>query len=69
MKVRPGPLTVEKVLDVGPSGYSDIAIAKDGTIYCLYETSPRGAGWNYRLILKKFTVEWLTDGKDEWRKR
>ncbi|MBL9124270.1 MAG: exo-alpha-sialidase, partial [Planctomycetaceae bacterium] len=28
---------VSRVLEAGPSGYSDLAVAPDGTIYCLYE--------------------------------
>ncbi len=63
--------TVQKVINPGASGYSDLAIGPDGTIYCLYETNTVGKGNNYSLILKRFNVAWLTDGKDSWvtRKR
>ena len=54
-----------KTIEAGPSGYSDLAVAKDGTILCLYE---RGAGKDmYRtryLTVARFNLEWLTDGKD-----
>ncbi len=60
--------TVQKVLNPGASGYSDLAVAPDGTIYCLYETNTVGKGFNYSLVLKRFTVSWLTGGKDTWKK-
>jgi len=44
------------VLNEGPSGYSDLAVAPDGTIYCLYETNTVSKGWNYSLLLKKFHI-------------
>ncbi|MCW3110018.1 MAG: exo-alpha-sialidase [Segetibacter sp.] len=56
--------TVQKVLNPGASGYSDLAVGPDGTIYCLYETNTIGKGFNYSLVLKRFNVAWLTDGKD-----
>ncbi|HYG38716.1 MAG TPA: sialidase family protein [Cytophagales bacterium] len=56
---------VQKVLNAGASGYSDVAIGPDGMIYCLYETNTVGEGWNYSLLLKKFNLAWLTDGKDK----
>ena len=57
--------TTEKVLNAGPSGYSDLAVGPNGTLYCLYETNTTGTGWNYSLLLKRFSLEWLTDGKDK----
>ena len=59
--------TVQKVINPGASGYSDVAVGPDGTIYCLYETNTVGKGFNYSLILKRFNVAWLTDGKDNWK--
>jgi sialidase-1 len=50
---------VQKVLNTGPSGYSDLAIGPDGTIYCLYETNTVSKGFNYSLVLKKFNAAWL----------
>lgn len=52
---------VQKVLNSGPSGYSDLAVGKDGTIYCLYETNTVGKNFNYSLVLKKFNRDWLTN--------
>jgi sialidase-1 len=51
---------VSKPLEPGASGYSDLAVAQDGTIYCLYER-----GGNKALTVAKFDVAWLTDGKDK----
>jgi sialidase-1 len=53
---------VQKVLYEGPSGYSDLAVGKNA-IYCLYETNQESEGWNYTIVLKRFTLDWLM--KDE----
>lgn len=49
---------VEKVLNPGPSGYSDVAVGPDGTVYCLYETNA-GNGFNYSMVLKRFNLQWM----------
>ena len=59
--------TVQKVLNPGASGYADLAVGSDGMIYCLYETNTVGEGWNYSLVLKRFNLKWLTNGKDQWK--
>jgi len=53
---------VSKVLNPGQSGYSDLAIASDMTVCCLYE---RGES-NYRetITFAQFNIEWLTDETD-----
>lgn len=57
---------VNKVLEPGISGYSDMAAGPDGTIYCFYENgSPTGRGTHVgRLTLARFNLEWLTGGED-----
>ncbi len=50
----------EKVLEPGNAGYSDLTIGADGKIYCLYETNEL-EGWKYKIVLKSFTLKWLTD--------
>lgn len=50
---------VQKVLNSGPSGYSDLAVGPDGMLYCLYETNTVSKGWNYSLVLKKFNIKFL----------
>jgi len=58
---------VNKAVEPGPSGYSDIAVAKDGTILCFYGRGDikdfGGYAFNH-LTLARFNLEWLTDGKD-----
>lgn len=51
---------VKKVIEPGPSGYSDVAVGSDGTVYCLFETNTVAKGWNYSLVLKKFKISSLT---------
>ena len=56
---------VQKLLHAGPSGYSDMAV--DGIdVYCLFETNRESEGWNYTIMLKHFTLDWLTS-KDTLR--
>ncbi len=56
---------VARTLEPGPSGYSDLAVAKDGTILCFYEgNSPaRSASYTAQLTLARFNLDWLTDGR------
>ena len=51
---------VAKVLHSGSAAYSDLAIAPDMTILCLYEADRYS-----QIMLARFGLEWLTDGKDE----
>jgi sialidase-1 len=53
---------VNKVLEAGPSAYSDLAVLPDGTILCFYERPKL-------LTIARFNLEWLTDGKDSLRKK
>ena len=48
------------------ASYSDLCIAKDGTICCLYEKHGEGGVSYYsgRITFARFDLEWLTDGKD-----
>lgn len=56
---------VGKLLQAGPSAYSDLAVLPDGTILCLYENGKpgetrRGGDWAYaRITLARFNLEWL----------
>jgi sialidase-1 len=58
---------VSRVLEPGFSGYSDLAVGPDGTIYCLYERGSTDGkdifATNY-LTVARFNLEWLTEGKD-----
>lgn len=53
---------VSKLINEGPSGYSDLAIYTDQSILCLYE---RGIKRYYeRITLARFNLEWLTENVD-----
>jgi sialidase-1 len=57
---------VKRVIEPGWSGYSDLAVARDRTILCLYERGGLGDD-HFRtaaLTLARFNLEWLSDGKD-----
>lgn len=57
---------VSKSLEPGPSGYCDLAVGPDGMIYCLYEQPAKGTtnAEPQNLTLARFSLEWLTDGRD-----
>jgi sialidase-1 len=57
---------VSKALEPGPSAYSDLAVGRDGTIFCFYEAAGADGKLSNsgRLTLARFNLEWLTDGKD-----
>jgi len=46
---------VERVLEEGYSGYSDLAVTAAGEALCLYEAAACG-----KLVLARFGVEWIT---------
>ena len=55
---------VSRVLHEGPSAYSDLCIAPDMAICCLYD---RGTVDPYEEIsFARFSLEWLTNGEDAW---
>ena len=54
---------VSKVLHEGSAAYSDLAIADDMTILCLYEADQYS-----KLALARFNLEWLTDGNDSLKR-
>ncbi|HEY1172079.1 MAG TPA: sialidase family protein [Verrucomicrobiae bacterium] len=61
---------VNKRLEEGFSGYSDLAMAKDGTILCFYErgsTDEKSSTKTGRLTVARFNLEWLSDGKDTFK--
>lgn len=55
---------VSKVLYEGSSAYSDLAVTPDRCILCLYEADDYS-----RINLARFSIEWLTDGKDSLNRR
>lgn len=55
--------TVSKLLNEGPSAYSDLTIAPDMTICCLYERGKKF--YSEKLTLARFNLQWLSDGADK----
>lgn len=57
---------VSKVLEPGRSAYADLAVGRDGMIFCLVERGEiDGNNLNTRyLSVLRFNLEWLTDGRD-----
>jgi len=59
---------VRKLLQAGPSAYSDLAVLPDGTVLCFYESGKqgetrRGGDWAYAsLTVARFNLSWLLDG-------
>jgi len=61
---------VNKVLEPGFSGYSDLAVTRNGTILCFYERGSADGKSNTRtayLTLARFDVAWLANRKDMLR--
>ncbi|KAF0179045.1 MAG: sialidase-1 [Limisphaerales bacterium] len=59
--------SVSKTVEPGFSGYSDLAVANDGTILLFYERGSTDGANIYKtglLTVARFNLEWLTDGKD-----
>jgi sialidase-1 len=54
---------VSKFLTNGFSGYADLAVTDDHNILCLYEADNMSQSLR-RIVLARFNLEWLTDGKD-----
>ncbi len=57
---------VARVLNEGKSVYSELAVAPDHTILCLYENGEKNQ--YEKMTLARFTLEWLTQGKDSLAK-
>jgi len=54
-----GTWPVSKLLNEGPSAYSDLAALQDGAIGCLYE---RGVKHTYeKITFARFNLAWLTN--------
>ncbi len=56
---------VSKVLEKGPSAYSDLAVDAGGDILCFYERGMiDGMADTAALTLARFNLTWLTDGME-----
>lgn len=52
-----------RLIDEGPSGYSDLATTRDGRILCLYECGK--TRYNEKIAIVRFSRSWLLQGKSE----
>ena len=53
---------VSQTINAGPSGYSCLTILPNRDVGCLYERGEKI--YSERISLARFTLDWLTDGKD-----
>jgi sialidase-1 len=58
---------ISRPLEEGPSGYSDLAIMRDGTLLCFYERGAKKGNHYYTesLTLTRCNLAWLTSGTKE----
>ena len=54
---------VSRTVEAGPSMYSDLAVAPDGTVFCFYGRGLKKGFAGDRLTLARFNLEWLTGDK------
>ena len=66
---------MSRLLQAGPSAYSDLAVLPDGTILCFYECGRRkssrkaGRPWAYAsLTVAHFNLAWLSDEQDSQKR-
>jgi sialidase-1 len=59
--------SVSKTIEKGSSGYADLAVGDDYTIYCLYERNcPLDKDFDTEaMTLARFNLAWITDGQDK----
>ena len=50
---------VSRVLQPGVSGYSDLAVGADGTVFCLYERGGEDGFAHRHLTMARFNREWI----------
>lgn len=56
-----------KVINEGRSYYSELARLSDGTILLLYGRDGANASFPQRVVMARFSLDWLTDGRDSLR--
>jgi sialidase-1 len=56
-----------KIIDPGPSTYSDLAVSHRGTILCIHGRGQKPGFAGDTLTVARFNLEWLTDGRDVFR--
>lgn len=58
---------VSRVIHEGPAAYSSLVVLRDRSIGLLFERGERSP--YERISFARFTLEWLTEGKDRFQKR
>ena len=58
---------VSRVVHEGPAAYSSLVVLRDRSIGLLFERGDRSA--YERISFARFTLNWLTDGKDDLDRR
>jgi sialidase-1 len=58
---------VSKLIYLGKAAYSSLTVLPDGSVGMLYENGPQHD--TDQLTFVRFTIEWLTDGKDRGLKK
>jgi sialidase-1 len=58
---------VSRVIHEGPAAYSSLVVLADGSLGLLFERGDRSP--YERITFARFTLEWLTEGKDRFQKR
>jgi hypothetical protein len=53
-----------RVVNSGPSYYSDLAVLSNGTILLVYGRDGELPGYPERIAVARFDLEWLTNGRD-----
>jgi sialidase-1 len=57
--------TASRTIERAATGYSDLSVAKNGSILCLYEAVPKIDGVaHHDELLARFNLEWLTQGNE-----
>lgn len=61
---------VSKIINAKMSGYSSATIDQDGMIHVYYEENenPDVYDFNFNMSVASFSLEWLTDGQDSYKK-
>jgi Neuraminidase (sialidase) len=59
---------VARSVEPGISGYCDLAVGPDGSVFCFYERASvdESAYRPANLTVARFNLEWLTEGKDRF---
>ncbi|MEU6713739.1 sialidase family protein [Nonomuraea sp. NPDC046802] len=53
-----------RVVNAGPTYYSDLGTLSDGTILLVYGRDGASAAFPERISMARFDLEWLTNGRD-----